>query len=270
MKAALCQTDIKWENKEKNLAEAEKYTAEAAENGAELIIFPEMSFTGFTMNVEKYGEEFASSETLEKIKKTAADNKIAVGFGMAVKENKKNLNRFVVVDKDGSLLGFYDKIHPFSYGDEGKYFTGGENLLTVKIGDTRLSCYVCYDLRFPEIFSAAADKSDLLVIIANWPASRINQWTHLLRARAVENQCYTVGINRTGEGGGISYNGKTALIDPYGNIMAQRDSAPGITYCEILPENVAYYRNKFKMRADRREELYISLFEENIKNKAAL
>ncbi|MCD7904755.1 MAG: carbon-nitrogen family hydrolase [Clostridiales bacterium] len=260
MKLALCQTDIIWENKEDNLKAAEVFIKEAAENESDFIVFPEMSFTGFTVNVEKCGEAFESSETLNSVMAMAAENKIAVGFGMIVREEGKNLNRFVIVDGKGELLGFYDKIHPFSYSPEGRFFTGGERLLTLKIGDCRLSCFVCYDLRFPEIFTAAGDGSDLFVVIANWPASRISQWSALLRARAIENQCCIAGVNRTGEGDSIVYNGKTAAFDCYGNLLAERDSAPGITYCEIIPDNVSYYRNKFRMRPDRRTELYSRLF----------
>ncbi|MCD8090248.1 MAG: carbon-nitrogen family hydrolase, partial [Clostridiales bacterium] len=257
-----CQTDIIWENKEENFKKAEKYISEAAQNGAGLIVFPEMSFTGFTMNTEETGEVFETSETLSRVKNMAEKNKIAVGFGMTVKEKEKNFNRFALVDKSGKLLGFYDKIHPFSYSGETNFFTGGERLFTTEICGVRISCFVCYDLRFPEIFSAAADDSDLIIVIANWPSSRINQWSYLLRARAVENQCYVAGINRTGEGGGIVYNGRTSLFDSFGSLIAERDSAPGITYTEINPEEVSRCRTGFRMRPDRREDLYIKLFKD--------
>lgn len=263
MKLALCQTDIIWENKEENLKRAAVYIKKAAENGSEFIVFPEMSFTGFTVSVEKCGEVFENSETLERVRAMAAENKIAVGFGMIVREKGKNLNRFAVVDNKGELVGFYDKIHPFSYSREGKFFSGGNRLFTTEIGDTKMSCFVCYDLRFPEIFTAAGDDSDLFIVIANWPASRINQWSSLLRARAIENQCYIAGINRTGEGDGIVYNGRTAVFDCYGNLAAERDDSQGITYCEIIPDNVKYYRSKFRMRADRQPGLYAGLLNKN-------
>lgn len=256
MKLALCQTDIIWEDKEKNIEAAKAYIEEAAANSADLIVFPEMSFTGFTVNTKVCGEIYKTSETLERMKALAGANKIAVGFGMIVSEGDKNYNRFVIIDKYGEEAAFYDKIHPFSYSEEGKHFSGGNKLSTVKIADVKISLYVCYDLRFPEIFSAPGDNVDLAVIIANWPASRISQWSALLRARAAENQFYTAGINRTGTGDGIEYNGKSAVFDCYGALMAEAGSQPGITYCEIRPENITYYRNKFKMRKDRKPALY--------------
>ncbi len=266
MKLALCQTNIIWENKKENFIIAEKFIKEAAENKAELAVFPEMSFTGFTVNVKDMGEAFETSQTVSVMKAMAKRHKIAIGFGMIVSEKGKNKNRFVLVDKNGDMLGHYDKIHPFSYSEEGKYFTGGDNIINVKIGDTSIAPFVCYDLRFPEIFGAASYNCDLLLIIANWPASRISQWTHLLRARAIENQCYVAGINRTGTGDGLIYNGRSAVFDCYGNLIVEMGDNEGVAYCEIIPENVVYFRNKFRMKQDRNEELYKRLFD-NISKK---
>ncbi len=262
MKLALCQTDIVWENKEKNYETAEKYIKKAAENKGELAVFPEMSFTGFTVNVSGMGEVFEESETVHIMRDMAKKYGIALGFGMIVTENGKNKNRFVIIDKDGNIAGYYDKIHPFSYSEEGKFFTGGNHITNVRIGDTAISLFVCYDLRFPEIFSCASYTCDLLLVIANWPASRINQWTHLLRARSIENQCYVAGINRTGTGDGIIYNGKSAVFDCYGNLLTEMDNHEGLAFCEIIPENVVYFRNKFRMKQDRREDLYKHFFDD--------
>ncbi|MCD7854879.1 MAG: carbon-nitrogen family hydrolase [Clostridiales bacterium] len=259
MKLAMCQTDMFWEDKEKNLEAAEEFIKEAAENSADLIIFPEMSFTGFSVKTAEMGEEYRTSKTVENIKLLAAENKIAVGFGMTVSENGTNLNRFVMADKEGKEVGFYDKIHPFSYGDEGRLFTGGDKTTVVTVEGVRIALYVCYDLRFPEIFSAASNNADMAVVIANWPSSRISQWSALLRARAIENQYYVAGVNRTGTGDGIEYNGRSAAFDYSGALMAEAGSQPGLTYCEILPENVAHFRNKFKMLRDRKPELYKKL-----------
>lgn len=264
MKIALCQSDIIWENRDKNLKKAKESIREASENKADLIVFPEMSFTGFTVNIEKCGEVFETSPTVREISQAAKENNIAVGFGLIVRENEKNYNRFVIVDKNGNLLCHYDKLHPFSYSEEGKHFFGGDHLCNVKIADARLSPYVCYDLRFPEIFTAASYNSHLMIVIANWPASRINQWTILLKARAVENQCYVAGINRTGEGDGIIYNGHSALYDPYGNPVTEANSTECTIYGAIDPANVNAYREKFRMKYDRKEPLYKTLFD-NIK-----
>ncbi len=259
MKLAMCQTDMFWEDKEKNLEAAEGFIKEAADNSADLIIFPEMSFTGFSVKTAEMGEEYNISKTVEKIKLLAAENEIAVGFGMTVSENRTNLNRFVVIDKEGEEAGFYDKIHPFSYGDEGRLFTGGNKTAVVIVEGVRIALYVCYDLRFPEIFSAVSNSADMAVVIANWPSSRISQWSALLRARAIENQYYVVGVNRTGTGDGIEYNGRSAAFDYSGALMAEAGSQPGLTYCEILPEKVAHFRSKFKMLRDRKPELYKKL-----------
>ena len=261
MRIALCQTDILWEEKDENLKRAEKFIEEAARRKADLIVFPEMSFTGFTVNIEKCAEKSEGSYTTAKISEAAARHKIAVGFGFIVSENGKNYNRFIIVDKNGEVLCSYDKIHPFSYSEEGKFFSGGDHLCTVKIGDVWVSPYVCYDLRFPEIFSAASRRSHLLVIIANWPAKRISQWTALLRARAIENQCCVAGINRTGEGDGIIYNGGSGLYNTYGDPVTEADESECIVYGDIIPDEIEAYRERFRLKDDRKEELYKEFFD---------
>ncbi len=259
MKAALCQTNIIWENKEENLKKAEGFTAIAAQNNADLIIFPEMSFTGFTTNTQLCGESYKKSPTVKFMQELSEKNKIAIAFGVIINESSKSYNRIVITNSNGEIAAFYDKIHPFTYSGEDKFFTGGNSITRTVIKDVTLSPFICYDLRFPQPFLAASQSAHLLIIIANWPESRISQWNYLLRGRAIENQAYVIGVNRTGTGNGIEYNGHSAAYDCYGNLLTEADSSECLTYCEIVPQTVAAYRKKFPAKADFRPKVYSSL-----------
>ena len=121
----------------------------------------------------------------------------------------------------------YHKIHPFSYAGEHEHYAGGEALLSAEVEGVRVTPVICYDLRFPELFRAAADRTDLFVVIANWPEKRAHAWRTLLLARAIENLAFVLGVNRVGTGGGEPHSGDSALVDPYGRLVAGAALAPG-------------------------------------------
>lgn len=162
MRVALAQTDMVWEDKKASIQKAEKMVSEAAKSKADIIIFPEMSFTGFSMNLEKIGEKRDCSETVSCMSILSKKYNIAIGFGWASlpdKKGGKGKNIFSVTDREGKLIAEYEKIHPFTYGGESRVYEGGEKLVSFSFKGHNISLFVCYDLRFPEVFQAAAKKS---------------------------------------------------------------------------------------------------------------
>lgn len=261
MKIALAQLDIIWEDKRANRLKCEKLAQQASEASVNLLLFPEMTLTGFTMNVAMMGES-KKGETTLWFQELAKKYKIALGFGVIEKtlESRKGKNNYIIVDEEGKLLSSYSKIHPFSFGEEALHYQGGTSLSLVNYKQWVLSSFICYDLRFPEIFQAASKKASIITIAANWPEVRIKHWEVLLKARAIENQCYIAAVNRTGSGNGIKYSGSSMIIDPLGNVLSQGASQEALISCEINIENVYNIRENFKLKKDRREDLYKNFY----------
>lgn len=283
MKIALAQTDIIWEDKKANLEMAEAFVKRAAEEKVDLILFPEMSLTGFTMNVEALGEYYETSSknmnndnshwnfnnTLEAIKQLSIKYSMNIGIGYIEKELEapKGKNKYAVISKVGEIINNYTKIHPFTFGTESKYYFGGDKISYFNIDDFKLSTFICYDLRFPEIFQIASKDAELITVAANWPKARINHWVTLLKARAIENQCYIAGINRVGNGDGIEYNGNSLIIDPLGNVIGSLlDGIDGLIVAELNADLVHNLRKDFPLKQDRREDLYRELAGEIIES----
>lgn len=262
MIVALGQIDMIWEDKKISVAKAEKMISDAATKKADIIIFPEMSFTGFSMNLFQIGEKRHSSETVKKMCDLSEKYNIAIGFGWAAlpeKEGEKGKNIFSVADSDGKIIAEYEKIHPFTYGGESAVYDGGENIVSFPFKNHMVSLFICYDLRFPEIFQAAAKKSDVMFVIANWPESRNIHWQTLLRARAIETQSYVIGVNCFGERDDISYSGDSMAVDAIGNILGQISGTEGVLICR-LDDRAWELRKKFATGKDRKEELYYRLW----------
>lgn len=264
MKIALAQTDVVWEDKLSNLSIAEAFIQQAAIEKVNLILFPELSFTGFSMNVKALGED--TNETIDMIKGLALKYKINIGFGYIQRfnESEKALNNYSIVSCSGEVLSTYTKIHPFSFGTENLHYLGGKNITNTKINNLNISTFICYDLRFPEIFQIASKTAELIIVAANWPEARKEHWITLLKARAIENQCYIAGINRVGVGDGIKYSGNSLIIDPLGNVISScRDNLEGLIIGEIDLTLVNSVRESFKLKFDRKETLYYELYTKN-------
>ena len=275
MKIALTQVDIIWEQKEKNKAVCEQLVKEAAIHQAELIIFPEMTLTGFTMNPEKYGE-LCLTQTDDSSKSVCKESDgsegffqaLSVKYGIAIlfgyiEEKENNYYNMLELTDGRKILMKYAKIHPFSYGEESMHYCGGDSIVYACIHDICVGGFICYDLRFPEIFQISSRKSELICVIANWPEGRIEHWKTLLKARAIENQCYIVGINRTGEGNGLYYPMSSMAFDPCGKRIDYKEinseSKSTLLYADIKAETVRQYRKEFPVKEDRRENLYREL-----------
>ncbi len=160
-------------------------------------------------------------------------------------------NCFVLAGPDGTQHR-YRKIHPFSHAGEEQFVRAGTELVTVEVAGFRVSMFVCYDLRFADEFWQLAPSTDLYLVPANWPEKRREHWTALLRARAIENQAYVVGVNRVGEGGGLSYSGDSRIIDPLGIELATATGGESVLIADISTEHVEQTRSHFKFLQDRR------------------
>ena len=254
MKVALCQLSIMWEDKEETMKKAVSFMNEAKREKADIVFFPEMTLTGFSMQTlktmdRKYGE------TIERFQNTCKEIGIAAGFGWVEgTEREKAKNHYSIVDDGGVLLSDYVKIHPFGYGGEGKHFQGGNKIVSCRYKEHIISTAICYDLRFPELFRIMDENCSLVVIPANWPASRREHWNCLLKARAIENQVYVAGVNCAGEMDGQYYSGDSVLLNPLGEELASITGKEGMIYYDIL-NDVEQYRRIFPVQKDRKIEI---------------
>ncbi len=263
MKTILAQTDIVWEDKAENRDRCRRSIENAAAQSADLLVFPEMTLTGFSMNTANSAEDAADSETFSFFAAMAREYHLALAYGFTEKGSPKAFNRFIIVNSTGKAIYQYSKLHPFSPAGEHQHFEKGRSLKTAAIGDISLTGFICYDLRFPEIFQAAADRVQLFIVMANWPAQRADHWRSLLNARAIETQSYVAGVNRVGTGGGIAYNGQSAIFSPTGELLADAKDRPGLISAEIHAPLVNSVREKYPFRRDRRTDLYIKLYQKD-------
>lgn len=223
MKITLVQTTLFWEEREKNLEHFGRILNECGET--DLVVLPEMFTTGFTMNPELMAEE-NGKDTLAWMKELALKKSCVITGSVSVKENGRFFNRLFWVEPNG-LVKKYDKRHLFRMGKEDEHYTAGSDRITAKIDSWNICPLVCYDLRFPVWSRNRFNKVnhtwdyDVLIYVANWPAARNYPWKQLLIARAIENQCYVVGVNRIGKDGkGITHSGDSMVINPRGEIIS--------------------------------------------------
>jgi len=215
IRVALVQSDIVWENIDKNL----ELLSDKLSNlhDVDLVVLPEMFATGFTMNVEK-NYHTQSESVLAWMQKTAANNKCALYGSVLIKEDAKFFNRAFFV-KENSEYEIYKKRHLFTLAGEDKYFTAGNKREIIEYKGWRFLPQICYDLRFP-VWSRNNLDYDVAIYVANWPEKRSYAWKSLLKARAIENISYVIGVNRVGkDGNGHIYSGDSALINPMGEVL---------------------------------------------------
>lgn len=256
MKVILYQINITWEDKNANFVCVEKKLKEISSKNVDLFLLPEMSFTGYSMNTNVTKED--DQRTIKRMTYYARKYDVAVGFGWVKDCGERSENHYTVINKRGDVISDYVKLHPFSYAKENERFQGGRSIVTFPLEDLIFSSFICYDLRFPEIFQIASKTVDVILVAANWPKVRSEHWKCLLRARAIENQVYIIGINCVGNINGVSYSGDSCIISPEGNILVELSGQEGVLEYEIENE-VPRIRNKFPVRQDRREELYDAL-----------
>jgi predicted amidohydrolase len=260
MKIALVSLNQVWEDKKANEANCQEYIEKASALNADLIIFPEMTLTGFSMNIHQTGESPDQSDTLEFFIKHSKKNSIAIAFGVVFRKDGKATNNLIILDKRGAVLANYAKIHPFSFSGEDNFFEGGEKLGFCSIDDADIGLSVCYDLRFPEMFQALSKNCNLILTIANWPEKRIRHWNTLLAARAIENQLFMIGVNRTGtDRNNLRYVKSSAVFDPAGDKLEPTQSYLDMDIYNLVLSDTRSVRNGFPIRQDRKTEFYKSI-----------
>jgi predicted amidohydrolase len=210
----LIQSDIIWEDRISNL---KKYQEKINQiESTDLIILPEMFTTGFSMNPKDISEKM-NGETVQWMKENASKIDSAICGSIIIEEDDKYFNRFIWVNPDGSIH-HYDKRHLFSFAGENENYTPGNDKIIIEYKGWKICPLICYDLRFP-VWSRNLEDYDLLIYVANWPDKRKSAWKSLLTARAIENQCYVIGVNRVGNDSKNYYSGDSSLINALGETL---------------------------------------------------
>lgn len=244
---SLVQADLVWEDASANLKAFERAFCDLPTT-ADLVVMPEMFSTGFSMQVEKHAEPM-DGPTVSWMKKQAASLNAVVAGSLMVKENDSFFNRFVFAKPDGEII-HYDKRHLFSMGQENVFFTQGKTRLVFEFNGFRILPQICYDLRFP-VFARNRNDYDLYLNCANWPAPRNEVWECLLKARAIENQCYVAGVNRIGiDANGIRYSGNSLILDARGKSLQEAGTTNQIITTQLSLDKLQKFRKKFPVLPD--------------------
>lgn len=248
MKVSIIQTSLAWENPRANL---DNFTQKinSINGGTDLIILPEMFATGFTMNPADVAET-ADGDSVKWMKQTAEYNNCAVTGSLVIEEDGNYYNRLFFVFPNGDVKT-YNKRHLFSFAGEDKFYTGGTEKLIVEYKGWKICPLVCYDLRFP-VFARNVEEYDLLLYVANWPHVRTLAWDSLLRARAIENLSYAIGVNRIGEdGNGHAYSGHSQVIDALGAYITEPFESEAVVTVTLDKEKLQETRKKFAFLNDK-------------------
>lgn len=247
------QTNLIWENKEANLQHIEE-KINALEERTEIVVLPEMFSTGFTMQPQLFAEDM-DGDTVAWMKRMAADKRIVLTGSIIIKENNKFYNRLIWMLPNGDY-GFYNKRHLFAYAGEKEHYSPGNKRLIASVKGWKINLQVCYDLRFPvwarqTMSEHAVPEYDVLIYVANWPERRSHAWKTLLCARAIENQCYVIGVNRVGaDGNNIQHSGNSLVIDPLGEVLYHKADEEDIFTITLLKERLEEVRAKFPFWKD--------------------
>lgn len=245
------QFDIAWEDKRANFAKVRQMLADQPPIAGSLLVLPEMFATGFSMNVPQVAEP-PRGETQEFLSSLATERKCFIIGGLAVlAEAGKARNEALAIDPHGNEVARYIKQQPFTLGGERERYDAGPRHVLFPWGEVSVAPFICYDLRFPELFRPAVrDGAQLLVVIANWPRPRDAHWLHLLRARAIENQAYVIGVNRSGNDPRLVYRGQSLIVDPHGNTLAEAGEGEQLLSADVDLKDLIDYRRKFPALAD--------------------
>jgi predicted amidohydrolase len=248
LKIGLVQYSPVWEDKNLSIEKIKKLVESSSD--INLLIFPEMTLTGFTMKSKDFAEDI-EGESYLFFKSIARKKKCAILYGVIEKGNKKNFNTLVHINNQGKIISSYRKIHPFSYSKEDIFYGKGKSPTITKVKSIKIGLSICYDLRFPELYRFyAKEKVDMIVDIANWPDTRIEHWRALLKARAIENQCYVVGVNRIGDDPKLHYDGFSSVFDPMGKEIAAVENEEKVITVEIDKSVVDEVRKKLPFLND--------------------
>ena len=260
------QTNLVWENKIANLDYLGK-KINGLQEKTEIVVLPEMFSTGFCVHPQLFAETM-EGETLQWMKEISADNKIILTGSLIIKENDQYYNRLIWMLPNGEF-GYYDKRHLFGFAEEDKHYTAGNKRLIASVKGWKINLQICYDLRFPvwarnritpidqsmaeELQTSSNERPefDVLLYVANWPERRSHAWKTLLCARAIENQCYVVGVNRVGmDGNNVSHSGNSLVIDPLGEVLYHMADEEDIFTITLQKEWLNDIRRKYPFWKD--------------------
>ncbi len=254
---ALAQMVLDRGKPEVNFIKANEAVQKASLRRADLILLPELWASGFDLeNCRKYASSLQSG-WFSKMQSMAVEHRIAVGGSMIEEDQGKYFNTFVFYDREGKILGTYRKIHLFGKLKEDIYFESGTDINLIDSPWGKIGLAICYDLRFPEIFRSYAVKgAEVILLVAEWPQSRIGHWNTLLQARAIENQCFIAAVNKVGLSEGKVLGGGSAVISPMGEIMVQGGTDEELLYASIDLKEVAKNRRWMPIFEDRKPAVY--------------
>ena len=245
---SLIQSDLHWEDPPANRKMFQSLLYDLSGN-TDLVILPEMFSTGFTMNAAALAESM-EGPTVGWMRDAAQRHSVDIAGSLIIKEKGKNYNRLVWVKPGGSVFA-YDKRHLFAFAEEHRTYSAGDRRVTVPLKGWRIRPFICYDLRFPVWTRNSEAKYDLALFVANWPSVRSAHWHALLSARAIENQCYVVGVNRVGEdGNGLAYSGGSSVIDPAGQIRFKQEDTACVHTETLSMKRLADVRTRFPFLQD--------------------
>ena len=248
MKTALIQTSLSWENPSENRASIQEKINSISQN-IDLIVLPEMFTSGFTMNPKNVAESM-NGETILWLKEIAKAKNSAITGSIVIEENGNYYNRLVFIFPSGEIQT-YDKRHLFTLAGEDKIYTAGNQKLIVEYKGFKICPLICYDLRFP-VFSRNVEEYDLLIYVANWPKPRVNAWDILLKARAVENMSYVIGVNRVGtDANNLEYTGHSQVIDFLGNYIQEPQETESVFIVDVDKEKMLETRKKLAFLNDK-------------------
>lgn len=261
----LIQTHLHWEDKQANLEMFEEKINNINEK-TELVILPEMFNTGFSMKPELFAETM-DGDTIAWMKRIAASKKVILTGSLMIEENNNYYNRLIWMLPNGSY-GCYDKRHLFAYGSEDKHYSAGTKRLIASVKSWKINLHVCYDLRFP-VWSRQSPcpandelEYDVLIYVANWPERRNIAWKTLLQARAIENQCYVIGVNRVGnDGNNIYHSGDSMVIDPLGEILYHNEHKEETFTIKLQKDRLLEVRSKFPFWRDADNFIITNIFQ---------
>lgn len=245
----LIQSHLHWEDPEANLRQFENKIKSITDK-KEIVVLPEMFTTGFSMHPAALAEEM-NGVTMRWMQRVAAENKIILTGSVIMKDQSKYYNRLIWMQPDAQY-GVYDKRHLFTLSGEHKEFSPGEKKLIAQVKGWKICTQICYDLRFP-VWSRQTKENpyDVLLYVANWPERRIHAWKTLLQARAIENQCYVVAVNRVGEdGNGLIYSGDSCVVNPMGKVIYCQSQEEDILTITLHKEEITEARQRFQFLED--------------------
>lgn len=264
MRVICCQLNCVWEDKAASHARVRALLSASPAPAGALLVLPEMFATGFSMNVDAIHEgEARKSERF--LAQTAREHRFFVTGGVVTRgADGRGRNQSLTFDPEGQEIARYTKIHPFTLGTEAAHYSAGEGPVVFSCGEFQAAPFICYDLRFPEIFRHAVRRgAQMYTVIASWPQTRIEHWVALLRARAIENQAYVVGVNRCGVDPKLTYNGRSLIIAPGGEILADAGHGECLVSADLDLAALQEYRRTLPFLADIHSEHFPAESDDN-------